>query len=199
MSYVAARKNGEIGAPLVFTFHGTGGSEDQFHGFVQGLLPEASVVSPRGDVSEMGSNRYFKRTGEGVYDMDDLARRTEAMAAFLKSEIERLRPSRVMGLGYSNGANILIAVALKYPDIFDDMVVMHPLIPWTPEPQPGLKGRRILMTLGQNDPICPMPLNHALLAYLEQQGAEVETVVHPGGHDIRPEEVDGITAFMAPQ
>jgi len=73
MGYIAKRTEG--GSTLAFTFHGTGGDESQFHGLAEQLLPGASVVSPRGDVTEMGALRYFRRTGEGVYDMVDLGRR----------------------------------------------------------------------------------------------------------------------------
>lgn len=196
MSYIAKRTDGEAGGTLAFTFHGTGGTEDQFHGLMEQILPGAHVVSPRGDVSEHGANRYFRRTGEGVYDMPDLAGRTEAMAAFMQAEIARVQPAQVVALGYSNGANILLSVALKHPELMDAMVAMHPLIPWDPDAQPGLKGRRILVTLGERDPICPMPLNSRLLGYLTGQGAEVSTVVHGGGHEIRDEEIAGAAAFL---
>ncbi len=61
------------GAPLVFTFHGTGGDESQFHDVARQILPDAHVISPRGEVLEHGMNRFFRRSGEGVYDMADLA------------------------------------------------------------------------------------------------------------------------------
>ncbi|MGB7429812.1 MAG: hypothetical protein WA933_18600, partial [Microcoleaceae cyanobacterium] len=128
MSYVAKRTQGAAGQPLFLTFHGTGGDEGQFHGFAEQLMPGAHVTSPRGDVSEHGALRYFRRTGEGVYDMDDLAKRTETMATFIESEKNSAVPSRTIGLGYSNGANILAAVALQQPDLVDDLVLMHPLI-----------------------------------------------------------------------
>ena len=79
---IAARTEGEAGAPLLLTFHGTGGDEGQFHGIGPRLLPGAHIVSPRGEVSEGGMLRFFRRTGEGVYDMEDLGRRTAAMADF---------------------------------------------------------------------------------------------------------------------
>lgn len=197
MSYVARRTEGRPGAPLFLTFHGTGGSEDQFHGFAEQLLPGAHVVSPRGDVSEMGAARFFRRTGEGVYDMDDLARRTDAMAAFIGAEKTRTGADRVVALGYSNGANILASVAFLRPDLVDDLVLMHPLIPWTPAPQPGLSGRRVLVTAGERDPICPAPLTQALVEYLTAQGAAVTAFWHPGGHEIRQDEVAAIQRLMA--
>ncbi|WP_196260896.1 alpha/beta hydrolase [Pelagibacterium limicola] len=184
------------GAPTLFTFHGTGGDENQFFEFARQLRPDARIVAPRGDVSEGGALRYFRRRGEGVYDMDDLARRTEAMAAFVAAT---KGDGKIFGLGYSNGANILASVILEAPELFDAAVLMHPLIPWTPGPVQGFRGRNILITAGERDPICPAPQTRALADYLEAQGANVETLWHPGGHEVRPEELRGIAAFLAGQ
>ena len=74
---------------------------------------------------------------------------------------------------------------------------MHPLIPWSPDPQPGFEGRRILMTAGERDPICPAPETRALEAYLTEQGAEVSTHWHPGGHEIDRSELTAIQAFLS--
>ena len=196
MSYHAKRTKGAKDAPLFLTFHGTGGNESQFHGFAEQLLPQAHVTSPRGDVSEHGALRYFKRTGEGVYDMDDLAQRQAAMATFIRAEKSDVGNPRTYSLGYSNGANILAAVALIAPDLVDDLVLMHPLIPWTPAPQPALAGKRVLITAGQRDPICPAPLTEALIDYLKAQGADVQVHWHAGGHEIQQSEVDAIAAFI---
>jgi phospholipase/carboxylesterase len=196
MTYIAKRTKGAADQPLFLTFHGTGGTEDQFHGFAEQLMPNASVTSPRGDVSENGALRYFRRAAEGVYDMDDLAVRTAAMAGFIAAEQGDPAPTQTIGLGYSNGANILAAVALEKPDLVDTLVLLHPLIPWTPDPQPGLKGRRILITAGERDPICPAPQTNALVDYLNAQGAKVSVVWHPGGHEIAQTEVDAIVGFL---
>ena len=197
MSYVVQRTKGAAGAPLFLTFHGTGGNENQFHGLANNLMPDAHITSPRGDVSEFGALRYFKRTGEGVYDMQDLAKRMEAMAAFIRSEKAATAADRVIGLGYSNGANILASVAMSHPDLVDDLVLMHPLIPWSPAPQPGLKQRRVLITAGERDPICPAPLTKALEGYLKDQGAIVTTHWHPGGHEIVDTEIRAVQAFLS--
>ncbi len=177
--------------PLVFTFHGTGGSEGQFHGFAREVLPGAHVVSPRGDVSEHGALRFFRRTGEGVYDMDDLAQRRAAMGDFMAGFGDG-----ALALGYSNGANILAAVVLERPALVDRAVLMHPLIPWTPAPQPGLAGRAILITAGRRDPICPAAQTQALADYLAGQGADVTLHWHDGGHEIDRSEVAAVTTFL---
>jgi phospholipase/carboxylesterase len=184
------------GAPLVFTFHGTGGDESQFTGLIEQILPEAGIVSPRGDVSEHGANRFFRRKAEGVYDMDDLAARTAKMTGFIRAHREANAGAPVYGLGYSNGANILASVLFEAPELFGRVVLMHPLIPWTPAPNPSLGSLDVLVTAGRRDPICPLPLTEALVRYLEDQGARVDLRLHNGGHEVRQPEIDAVAAFL---
>ena len=197
MGYVVKETPGTPGAPLVLTFHGTGGDETQFHHLAEQLMPGAHVISPRGDVSEGGMNRYFRRRAEGVYDMEDLATRTEALASFVAGAKARTSATRVLGLGYSNGANILASIAFRHPGLFSDLALMHPLIPWTPDPQPGLAATRVLVTAGRRDPICPAPLTEALIGWFGAQGAAVDTLWHPGGHELVQAEVDALARFVA--
>ena len=185
------------GAPLLFLFHGTGGNETNLLGLGQRLLPDAHLVAPRGDVSEGGALRFFRRTGEGVYDMADLERATAKMAGFIEAKVKAAKPSTVLALGYSNGANILASVLIARPELIDAAILMHPLIPFAPKPQPSLAGRHVLITAGRNDPICPAPLTERLEAYFSSQGAAIEAAWHDGGHEIRPEELAAVQAFVA--
>ena len=196
MPYHAARSPGTAGAPLILTFHGTGGTEQQFHRFAQGLIPGAHVTSPRGDVSEHGALRYFRRKAEGVYDMDDLAARTAAMAEFIDSERSCSGASRVIGLGYSNGANILASVSFARPGLVQDLILLHPLIPFDP-PQGDHSGTRVLITAGRRDPICPPDLTDALARAYGAAGADVTLHWHDGGHEIAASEQAAIATFLA--
>ncbi|WP_299971262.1 alpha/beta hydrolase [uncultured Roseobacter sp.] len=180
-AYHALVKEPMGNALLVFAFHGTGGDENQFFGLAQELFPGAGVISPRGDVLELGALRFFRRTAEGVYDMQDLARATAKMTRFVESWKRRHPARAVHGFGYSNGANILAAVMMQRPDLFDRVGLLHPLIPWEPASAPGLKGRRVLITAGRNDPICRWPMTEQLVRWSRAQGAEVATSFHEGG------------------
>ncbi|KAA3447189.1 esterase [Mesorhizobium sp. SARCC-RB16n] len=188
---------GSPGGPLLFVFHGTGGDESQLVSLGRDLAPQATIISPRGDVSEQGAARFFRRTGEGVYDMDDLARATGKMAEFVKAHVDAAAPSGVLGLGYSNGANILASVVFAAPALFDATVLMHPLIPFEPEVKGSLAGRHILVTAGKRDPICPPNLTARLEAYLRADGADVTVEWHEGGHEVRPNEIDAARRLFA--
>ena len=139
-SYVYATLPGEDA--LVFAFHGTGGDERQFLPLARSIWPLAEIVAPRGDVSEHGALRFFRRTGEGVYDFDDLARRTASMATFVSAHKARAGHARTLGIGCSNGANMLTSVALAEPGLFDDIALLHPLIPWRPRDDARLASLR---------------------------------------------------------
>lgn len=195
--YIHRTLPGAAGGPVLFVFHGTGGDEQQLLSLGQDLLPTATIVAPRGDVSEFGAARFFRRTGEGVYDMDDLARATAKMAGFIREQVAALKPSAVFGLGYSNGANILASVVFAQPALFDGAVLMHPLIPFEPRISGDLKQSRILITAGRRDPICPPNLTNRLDAYLRAAGADATVEWHEGGHELRPNEIDAARRFLS--
>jgi phospholipase/carboxylesterase len=197
-TYVHRLKAGAPGKPILFALHGTGGDESQFFDFAGRLLPEATIVSPRGDVSEYGAARFFRRTGEGVYDMPDLARATTKMAGYVRDLAVDHGASQVLGLGFSNGANILANMLIETGDLFDAAVLMHPLIPFEPRDNAGLAGRRVLITAGERDPISPAPVTRTLADYFRRQQAEVTLEWHQGGHDIRPNEIEAIRKFLSP-
>ncbi|TPE50436.1 alpha/beta hydrolase [Amaricoccus solimangrovi] len=191
--YAYAEEAGSEGAPTFLLFHGTGGDERQFTPLARQLLPGARLIAPRGDVSEGGAPRFFRRAAEGVYDMDDLAARTTRMADFVAArKAEGGGP--VIGLGYSNGANILASVILARPDLFDAAVLLHPLIPWEPAPVPI--ATRVLITAGERDPICPAPLTARLARWFEDQGAPTTLHWHPGGHEVDRSEITAISRFL---
>ena len=186
------------GAPALFLLHGTGGDETQFLDLAAELVPGARRIAPRGDVSENGALRFFKRHAEGRFDMDDLKRATAKMASFVRERVAAEQPERTIGFGYSNGANILASVQFEAPELFDAAVLLHPLIPFEPAPQPGLKDKRVLITAGRRDPICPAPETQRLADWYQAQGAAIELFWHEGGHEIRQEELVRIKGFLAP-
>ncbi|WP_136684964.1 alpha/beta hydrolase [Falsirhodobacter xinxiangensis] len=178
------------GWPTVFAFHGTGGDERQFAALAADLWPDAGLVAPRGAVSEHGASRFFRRTAEGVYDMADLAARTEEMIAFIRSH-----KGPRYAFGYSNGANILANMSFAAPGLFDGIALLHPLIPFAPPPA-TFAGLPVLITGGRHDPICPLPLTEGLAQYYRDHGADLTLHLHDGGHEIRPAELTALKGLM---
>jgi phospholipase/carboxylesterase len=189
MSYTFAEIAAPEGAPLLVLLHGTGGDENDLLPLGKQLLAGAHIISLRGDVSEGGALRFFKRTSMGVYDMDDLARATEKLAGFISEQVAIHRPPEVMALGLSNGANLLASLLFSHPELIAKAVLMHPLIPFGPPSQPGLAGRPVLITAGRQDPIAPVGSTQQLLDYFTAQGAKAQITWHNGGHEVRQVEL----------
>lgn len=188
---------GQPGAPLLVLLHGTGGRAADLIPLGAALLPGATLLAPEGDILEGAAARFFRRTAEGVYDMEDLARARRKMAGFARAHAQALRPPAVLGLGISNGANILAATLFDEPALFDAAVLMHPLIPFDPEIRGSLADKPILVTAGRHDPICPPVLTNRLAAWLEDAGAALTLLWHEGGHEVRNSELAASQSFFA--
>ena len=57
--------------------------------------------------------RFFRRSGEGQWDIDDFKRRTAELADFLKRARATYGIEQPIALGYSNGANIAWSLMLR--------------------------------------------------------------------------------------
>src|SRR5689334_25252779 len=75
----------QTGSPVLLLLHGTGGDENDLIPLGQELLPGAAILGVRGKVLENGMPRFFRRLAEGVFDLQDLERRTAELAGFIEN------------------------------------------------------------------------------------------------------------------
>ena len=174
-------------APVLLLLHGTGGNEHDLLPLGR-LLPGAHVLSPRGQVLENGMPRFFRRLAEGVFDEDDLKRRAGDLAAFVTAAATHYRfdPSRVLAMGFSNGANIASAVMLLHPGVLGGGVLLRGMVPLEPQPLPSIAGTRVMISNGEADPIVPRAETERLARLLQRAGADVELYWQPAGHQLMP-------------
>jgi phospholipase/carboxylesterase len=74
---------GREDAPVLLMLHGTGSNERGIASLAGALAPDAGILAPRGRVQEHGTLRWFRRRGEGVFDVDDVIARSRELAAFI--------------------------------------------------------------------------------------------------------------------
>src|SRR2546430_11246522 len=86
--------------------HGTGGNERDLIPLARELDSRAALLCPRGKVLENGMPRFFRRVAEGVFDLDDLKKRTNELSDFVAAEIKRFgfTADKVVTVGYLSGA-----------------------------------------------------------------------------------------------
>jgi len=188
----------DLKGPTLLLLHGTGGTEHDLVGLGRSLLPGANLLSPRGQVSENGMARYFRRLAEGVFDLEDLRVRTADLARFVAgaSNTYGFDPDRVVAVGFSNGANIAASLLLSGTKTLAGAVLFHPMVPFEPTPLPDLRGVPVFVGAGRTDPMVPIPLTDRLVELLTGGGAVVETLWLPGGHRLTREEIEAATAWI---
>ena len=179
------------GLPPLLLLHGTGGNEDDLLPLGERLLPGAALLSPRGQVLERGMPRFFRRLAEGVFDLDDLRRRTGELAEFVTAARgEYGLGSPPVAVGFSNGANIAAALLLLRPGILGGALLLRPMVPLVPDPLPELGGVPVQINAGVADPIVTPEQSEALGALLRQAGASVSLDWVKVGHTLSPTDLD---------
>jgi predicted esterase len=177
--------------PVLLMLHGTGGDEHDLVSLAQMLMPGAAVLSPRGKVLEGAMPRFFRRLAEGVFDLEDLKFRTAELGAFVvaASSHYEFDPKRVIGIGFSNGANIAASLLLLRPGVLHRAVLFRAMVPIVPDPLPALTGRSVLMSNGDRDPLVSMEETQRLASLLRTAGADVTVVMQRAGHQLIQEDI----------
>jgi phospholipase/carboxylesterase len=186
------------GLPALLLLHGTGGNEDDLLPLGERLLPGAARVSPRGQVLERGMPRFFRRIAEGVFDLDDLRRRTDELAEFVTAAgAEYGLPSPPVAVGFSNGANIAAALLLLRPGTLAGALLLRPMVPLVPSPLPALAGVPVQINAGVADPIVLPEQSEALADLLRQAGANVSLDWIKVGHTLSAADLEIGERFFA--
>jgi phospholipase/carboxylesterase len=176
----------------VLALHGTGGSESEIAALAASIAPGAAILAPRGRVSENGAGRWFRRASEGVFDVDDVIHRADELAGFLTEAIAdyHLGALPLVAMGFSNGANMALALATLHPELAPSVVAFSGMYPFGTRTMPRDLGKsRFLLLNGTDDPMAPQVSVDTLAASAVASGADVTRVSRKGGHGISDDEL----------
>ncbi len=166
--------------------HGTGGNEHDLLPLGRELDPAANLLSPRGKVLENGHPRFFRRLAEGVFDLEDLKRRTDELADFVVAATQAygFDLTKLIAIGYSNGANIAASILLRRPAVLHAAVLLRAMVPFESEELPNLDHVRVWIGGGKQDMIIPRENTERLANLLSEAGAAVTAHFFEAGHSL---------------
>jgi phospholipase/carboxylesterase len=172
--------------------HGTGGNERDLIPLGRELDPTAALLSIRGKVLENGMPRFFRRLAEGVFDLDDLKKRTRELADFVvvTARHYKLAANHIVAVGYSNGANIAASMLLLRPEILRVAILFRAMVPLMPDKLPDLSSARVWIGAGNEDPIGPASEPQKLVELLRSAGADVTIRFLDAGHGLTNSEIE---------
>ena len=174
------------------TFHGTGGNEYSLLSVTGDVDPDASIISFLGETGIGRSRRYFDPLITGQLPRENV---DEKVAKFLDMW-DSVKPTdaTVTFMGYSNGANFILAILEKRPDIADKVVLLHPSdlgYKYT-----GGSDAAILVTIGASDTISLPGDTMKLVEKLKNSFPGTRMKLLDSGHEISSAEIGSVGNFM---
>ncbi len=181
----------------LFLLHGTGGSKQDMLFFDDLLEKKYNLVSLKGNVVEQGMTRFFKRLSLGVFDQTSIKIESEKFHAFISAwkKEHSLSSTKVFGLGYSNGANMLLATVFKYPEAIQNLVLLHPMLPFLPTDM-VLKQHAIFMSYSFDDQMISEEQSLDLIDVLIESKAQLSIKEYSTGHEISPQELNDVIKYL---
>ncbi len=180
---------------LFVLFHGTGGNDLSLLEVTEKLNPKASIISFLGNVGTGINRRFFAPLNFGKVDRDDLEYRTEEFLNMWNDMDLENKFEKITFVGYSNGANFILALLEKNPNIADTTILLHPSqLGWKLNKK---SNNKIIITLGANDMTAPPGFMVKLVKELkENRTFNIKQILLDGGHEITSGEIDKIKQII---
>lgn len=186
------RPSGIENAYTLLLLHGTGGNENDLIPLAENFGKHYNLLSVRGNVSENGMPRFFKRLGMGVFDEQDLHFRTDELVDFINQLVKKegFDPEKIIALGYSNGANIAGATLLKYPGFLVGAILYRPMQPFKAFNTEATAAQiPVLFTSGKDDGMVSPAATESYVKLLATAGYKVQFNELPNGHNLVQQDV----------
>lgn len=190
----------DTGAPPLLLLHGTGGDETDLLELGHTLSPGSALLSPRGNVIEHDANRFFARLAEGRFDAAEVTSRTHELADFIAEAAAKcpFDPTRLIAVGFSNGANIAATLLQLRPASLAGAVLFRPMVVLDQPAAAGtLVGKSVLLANGSADPMVSPDHPPRLAALLRAGGAAVTLHASPASHGLVVEDITAAKKFLA--
>jgi len=173
--------------------HGTGGDKYDLLPLT-GELTDFNVLGLSGNVMENGMRRFFARKEMGVFDEESIETETEKLGEFIRQwKLDKGVDDEIGWMGYSNGANMILAMMFEYPNQIKKAALLHPM--WPLEVKGTELETEVLVTYGTKDSMVKEEESLRVIEILDQLGAGVEVAKFDSGHEIGLEERERILKF----
>lgn len=185
---------------IIVLLHGSGGDETTLFSFARPIWPRATLVGIRGRLVQKGETRWFRKITPTKFDQNDVVKEADAFVKFLTrlGHDDNYDLSRVTFVGYSNGANLLAVIMLKYPDLVRRAILLRSMPVLDNMPEANLSKTKVLTISGKKDDLYS-PFQPALSALLKKNGAKVENYMIDVDHMIGQADSDIIGKWVVQQ
>ena len=197
--YIHIFKQGDVKLHPLLLLHGTGGNETSLLEIATAVAPNRSIISVRGLVNENGNLRFFRRFAEGHLDEDDVRLRSAELSTFVSSAMVAYDVTTPIALGYSNGANVALAMMFMQPEILGGAVLLRSMAPFKQMPIVDLRRKPILLLNGAQDQMIPLAATNQLMSTLANSNAKLTQEILLAGHGLTQTDITHTANFLKEQ
>lgn len=182
---------------IVILLHGSGGNETSLMPFARSIWSRAALIGIRGHIMQGKERRWYHKITATAFNQTEALQEADNLAYFINKLIAEnaYDPAKITFVGYSNGANILTVMAMKYPKMVRRAVLLRPMPVLNPMPQGDLRHMRILALSGARDKLYSS-FAEPLYAALRQNGAQVSGYRIPATHLLSEEDKRIISRWL---
>lgn len=173
--------------------HGRSGDEDVMWVFASTVPDDWLIVAPRAIQADPdGDYSWHPRRPDAWPSLIAFDEAVAALVKFIRAlpALYQADPDHVYLMGFSQGAALAYAVALRHPGLVKGVAG---LVGFTPEgigsDQRPLEGLPVFMAAGTNDPRIPLVRSRASAGVLRQAGAALEYNEYDTEHKLTPDAI----------
>ena len=208
LRYIATHPDGYDPAleyPLVILLHGFGANMADLASLAPVIDQESYIyVCPNAPIAfdlGGGSIGYGWMPPRGTATPDDVRKAEEGLEAFFEEVLEQYptAPGRMVLGGFSQGGGMTYRCGLGKPETFAGLAVLSGFLPNPEDLRPKLPDastQPIFIAHGAYDELAPLEGAQKMRAFLEGAGYAPSYNEYPIRHEISPEVVRDLTAWM---
>ncbi len=178
--------------------HGTGGDENDFLFLNEDLKETYNLLGLKGNIDENGLTRFFKRKSVGIFDQESITIEANNLNVFILEWMKKyvMNVDQFVFLGYSNGANMILATLFYYPDLVKNAVLLRPMLPFKPIEPINLSEQTFLVNYSTNDEMVAEEESIKLIELLRSYKAQVTFQSYSTGHQLSSAEIEDCIRFL---
>ncbi len=186
----------------VVMLHGRFGNEDVMWLFAQTVPADWLILAPRGLHEDGEGYSWHPRLPDEWPCLDELERAVTAVTHFIHALPRQYHanPQRIYLMGFSQGAAVAYALALKYPRLIRGIAGLVGFVPeacdTVVQPQP-LNNLPVFMAVGTKDPLIPYQRSQQCAQALRLAGANLTYREYATGHKLNAQGMKELQAWWA--
>ena len=192
---------------LLVLLHGVGSNETDLFGLAPAVPEQFHVVSLRAPF-RLGPSAFgwftftVRADGHRMIDAEQEMTSRTLLAQVISSAAGQLSvpAERVVVGGFSQGGIMSLSLLLTRPELMAAALVMHsrllPEVEQSIAPAEQMRGRRLWVSHGTADTVMPLVNAHDIRDRVRKLPIELSYAEFPGGHEIRPAELSGVTTWL---